>query len=138
MDRDVLVTKLALLKTLRKSASRRLALAAGEPKCRKPITGPCCALMGSGNATAALPTSVMNSRRRKGHSIGEIKYSLGDGPQGQPAVLTLKSCHCSWMPLSECSPASSNSMPEPATRSFTVLEMVNSPGPAVSMIRAAR
>jgi hypothetical protein len=62
MDRDVLVTKLALLKTLRKSASRRLALAAGEPKCRKPITGPCCALMGSGNATAALPTSVMNSR----------------------------------------------------------------------------
>src|SRR5262245_29981660 len=41
------------------------AVAPGAPVWRNPITGiaGCCAPTGSGHATAAAPTSVMNSRR---------------------------------------------------------------------------
>src|SRR6476659_11220439 len=42
----------------------------------------------------------------------------------------------SGMPLSWCSPTSSNARPEPATRSFTVQETKTSPGPARAAIRA--
>lgn len=41
------------------------------------------------------------------------------------------------MPLSWCSPLSTNSMPEPATKSFTVVETGTSPGAASGSMRAA-
>jgi hypothetical protein len=46
-------------------AVRKFTKVRGEPLLRKPITGVagCCARAASGHATAAPPTSVMNSRR---------------------------------------------------------------------------
>ena len=43
------------------------------------------------------------------------------------ASATANRCHCSGTPLSSCAPRSSKSIPEPATRSFTVLETSTSP-----------
>src|SRR5262245_35028159 len=56
----------------------------------------------------------------------------------QAADRTLNNLQFSSIPFRECSPASSNSIPEPATRSFTVLEMTTSPAFPVSIMRAAR
>jgi hypothetical protein len=52
--------------------------------------------------------------------------------------LTLNNCHFCSMPFKKCSPVSSNSISEPATRSLTVLETTTSPAAASPMMRAAR
>jgi len=57
--------------------------------------------------------------------------------RSQTTSLTLYSCQFSSRPLREWSPASSNLVPEPATRSLTVREIMTSPGCAVSITRAA-
>src|SRR5580693_6120960 len=50
---------------------------------------------------------------------------------------TAKSCHEPGTPLSSCSPRSSNSTPEPATRSFTIADTRMSCSVANPAIRAA-
>src|SRR5262245_13883079 len=51
------------------------------------------------------------------------------------AGATAKRCHAPGTPLRACMPRSSNAMPEPTTRSFTVLETSTSPGFAVPATR---
>src|SRR5262245_61156015 len=51
------------------------------------------------------------------------------------AGATAKRCHSPGTPLRACMPRSSNAMPEPTTRSFTVLETSTSPGFAVAATR---
>lgn len=52
--------------------------------------------------------------------------------------LTANSRHVAGSPLSSCSPRSSKLMPEPATRSTTVLVTRTWPGPAAEQTRSAR
>src|SRR6476620_10792802 len=53
-------------------------------------------------------------------------YSITSRPGRQAIVLTLNNCHFSSIPFRECSPALSNAISEPATRSFTVRDMTTS------------
>jgi len=53
-----------------------------------------------------------------------------------PYVLTAKIRHSLGTPFSSCMPRSSNAIPEPATRSLTVLETSTSPPRAIAEIRA--
>jgi hypothetical protein len=59
-----------------------------------------------------------------------------DGQHLHPA--TAKRCHSPGTPLSSCSPRSSNSMPDPATKSFTVEETTTSRAPAMADTRCPR
>ena len=66
------------------------------------------------------------------------RYSItSSGIAAQALSLTLYNRHFSSMPFNECSPASSNLIPEPDIRSFTVREIIMSPALAVSITRAA-
>ena len=52
------------------------------------------------------------------------------------SLATAKRCHVPGSPFSACCPRSSNRMPEPATRSLTVLDTSTSSGTACAAIRA--
>ena len=56
--------------------------------------------------------------------------------QAGTAVETAQSRHSPVTPFSSWVPRSSNEIPEPATRSFTVLETSTSPAPASAATRA--
>jgi hypothetical protein len=59
-----------------------------------------------------------------------------EGLEGRSEAATANSCHVPGTPLSAYSPRSTNSMPEPATRSRTVREMSTSPDSASAEMRA--
>src|SRR5262249_42705980 len=76
-------------------------------------------------------------RERPGSRAAEQRYELAPFHYSitSSARATAKRCHSPGTPLRACMPRSSNAMPEPTTRSFTVLETSTSPGFAVAATR---
>jgi len=82
-------------------------------------------------ALAILCTSKVNKAR-----VREKRYPLSEAERRVLHRSTANMCHSPGTPLRDWLPRSPKRSPEPATRSFTVLDTKTSPAPASAATRA--